>query len=408
MVLCAGSIRAAAQAIDSSLRLELGANVNENLTRLDKDLLDHSHTTWVRGFLPATEFITGKRAITNDPGIQTLQRCAREGRKLIVSFKWNFKEAQWRVPAPDTERERECFAFASSLLKQMGGQVSILALVNEVFVDTPREDMQADAEGNIPMVRFLQRLTAHLAAQSPKDPRGQPLPLSCGGFTRLDLADMQQSQATLALLRWCDTEPRLASVNYHLHQRTYDQWTDSLQFIRRHVANKPIIVTEFSLVWNYKAHLEDRLDVTAAGAEFARKQKLSPESTVRDYINRCIAHPVPQATWMEFLHSQSWYDPQFLSRVSALMRAHGVTVATYAFSQRSSGGNRPLAEGTTPWLLNSIFIPSVAVALKDGDTAVNTDWFATYQQHQQGALDQQPSSNRPSGRPQTELPPVAP
>jgi hypothetical protein len=383
MALCLGSVRAASPKPDSSPRFELGANVNETLTRLDKDLLDRSQTIWVRGFLPATEFITGKRSVTNDPGIQALQRCAREGRKVIVSLKWDFKEAHWRVPATDSERERECFAFATSVMKEMRGQISIFALVNEVFVDTPREDMQADAEGTIPMVRFLQRLTAHIAAQSPKDPRGQPLPLSCGGFTRLDLEEMQQSPAALALLRWCDSDPRLAIVNYHLHQRNYDQWNESLQFIRRHVATKPIIVTEFSLVWNYKAHLEDRLDVTAAGADFARKHKLLPETTVRDYINQCMTHPVPEATWMDFLHTQSWHDPEFLSRVSDLMRTHGVTVATYAFSQRSSGGGRPLSADSTPWLLNPIFIPSVAVAPKTGETAVNTDWFATYLQRQQ-------------------------
>ncbi len=371
-----------AGALADAASFQFGANVNEGLTRLDPALLDQSHTTWVRGFLPASEFITGKRTVTNDAGIQTLQRCAKEGRKVIASIKWDFKEARWAVPTPESQREKECFAFVDELLDEMRGQIAIFALVNEVFVDTLPTDLQPGDDGVIPMVRFLQRLAAHVHARADRDPEGNRLRISCGGFTRLDTPEMQTAPAALALMDWCESDPRIAIVNYHLHQRDYDQWRQSLEFIRKKIPTKPLIVTEFSMVWAYKAHLGDRLDSSEAGRAFADRHSLAGSTTVREYLNRCLAQPVSEVVWQEFLHSQSWFDPDFLRTTGNLMEQHGVIVATYAFSQHSSGGNRPLRENSTPWMLNPIFIPNVALPGDPRQAAVNIDWFAEYVRRQ--------------------------
>lgn len=363
-------------------RLELGANVNEFVTRLDKDLLDRSSTTWVRGFLPASEFITGRRNLTNDACIQTFQRCASEGRKVLVTIKWDFRGAGWSVPAPDSPRERECFGFADGLLDEMHGNMSLLALVNEVFVDTAPADLRADADGRIPMVEFLRRLTAHVAARKPQDPQGRPLPLYCGGFTRLDTPGMQTNNAALALMKWCQTDPRITGVNFHLHQNNFEQFEQALDFIRKNIPAKPLIVTEFSLVWNYQAHLEDRMDSSAAGAALLKQYNLEPAATVREFINHCMAQPVSEAEWMSFLNAQSWLDPQFLEHSCDLMERHGVVVATYAFSQHGSGGRARLQPGGTPWVLNPIYIPLVATSAKTNQVAVNRLWFDEYVRRQ--------------------------
>ena len=260
----------------------------------------------------------------------------------------------------------------------MRGQISTLALVNEVFIDTQPEDMKPDSTGRIPMVNFLQRLAAHVAADQSKDARGQLLPLACGGFTRLDTIAVQSAPATLALLKWCETDPHITIVDFHLHQRDYEQYQAALDFVRKQITTKPLIVTEFSMVWDYKAHLENRVASSPAGQAFAKHYSLNPALTVRDYINQCIAQPVSEATWNEFLQSQAWFDPAFLKKVGNLMDRHGVTVATYALTQRSSGGNGPLSEGRDPWMLNPIYIPRVAVAANGNQTAVNTAWFEEY------------------------------
>lgn len=374
-----------ATAIHAQTTLQLGANVNESLTRLEPALLDRSHTTWVRGFLPASQFITGQRSLATDPGIKTLQQCARDGRKVIVTIKWDLKEADWRVPAPDSATEKKWFAWVDELLGTMRGQISIFALINEVFIDTPPADLEADAQGRIPMVTFLQRLAAHVAASQPKAADGRALPLYCGGFTRLDTVKMQKHPATLALLRWINTDARLAGVNFHLHQRNFDEFQRALQFLRRHIPAKPAIVTEFSFVSNYREHLNDPLANSPTARAFATRLKLAPNLTVREYINRCIANPVSEIEWNEFLGTQPWFDPEFLKRAGDLMQRHGGVVATYAFSQKSSAGNRPLAADATPWLLNAIYIPGTACAADPVQTAVNLPWFREYLRRQNAA-----------------------
>jgi hypothetical protein len=351
----------------------LGANVNEFLPALEDSLLEQSRTTWVRGFLPASPFITGKRMVSKDHGIRRLKECAQAGRRVILTIKWDLKAAGWRVPPPASPTEKAWFAWVDELLAAMRGKISMLAIVNELFIDTPPEDLVADATGRIPMVDFLQRLTRHIGDVSHRD---TPI-IYTGGFTRLDTAPMQKHPATLAMIAWVNADPRVAGVNFHLHQRDFDQFEQALRFIRGQIPSKPFIVTEFSLIQQYRAHLEDPLD-----EGFARSQGRSSERTVRDHINHCIAHPVSEAEWNDFIRSLPWIDPDFLRRACALMDAYGVRTATYAFSQKSSAGRRPLNRDDTPWLLNPFFIVCTARANKPGRAPVYIPWFEEYLRRQ--------------------------
>src|ERR1043165_6757197 len=104
-LLVLGSLLSAGQAA-GEVMVELGANANESITRLEPALLDRSHTTWVRGFLPASQFITGKRSTANDADVESLKECALAGRKVILTIKWDLMLAKWRVPAADSEEEK--------------------------------------------------------------------------------------------------------------------------------------------------------------------------------------------------------------------------------------------------------------------------------------------------------------
>src|SRR6266404_9414240 len=364
-------------AVENS-KLELGANANESITRLEPELLDRSHTTWVRGFLPASQFISGGRSVTNDADIQTLKQCARDGRKVILTIKWDLKLAEWRVPAPNSEEEKKWFAWVDQLMGEMNGKISLLALINEVFEDTQPADLRPGANGRIPMVDFLQRLASHVANLHLQDAKEQALPLYCGGFTRLDTQGMQTNPAVLALMKWCASDPLITGVNFHLHERNYEQFESALHFLRHNVASKPFIVTEFSLVWAYQARLNDKLDGDPAGRKFVAHYNIPPELTVRDYINHCLAKPVSEKEWNDFIGSRSWLDPNFLVHSCSLMEKSGVTVATYAFSQRSSGGTRSLNTNTIPWLLNPIYVPGTAYAADTNKPAINVAWFSDY------------------------------
>lgn len=359
-------------------QLELGANVNESLTQLKPALLARSHTTWVRGFLPVSQFITGRRNLTADPGIKTLQQCAHDGCKVIVSLKWDLENAGWRVPSPGSETEREWFAWVDALLDEMHGQISILSLANEVFVDTMPQDLKPDANGRIPMVDFLQRLARHVAARHPKAADGQPLPLYCGNFTRLDSAAMQTNVAVLALMHWCATDPQITGVDFHLHELNYQKFEEALDFIQREIPDKPFIVTEYSLIWKYKLYLNEPLGADEAGRAFCARYHLDPKLSVRDFINNCLADTVSEVEWNDFLHSRSWFDPDFLKHTADLMKRHGVIIATYAFSQKGSGDTKFLGSNSTPWLLNPIFVPITARTANPNTEAVNTAWFKEY------------------------------
>jgi hypothetical protein len=360
--------------------MALGVNVNESLTLLEPELLERAGTPWVRGFVPASEFIEGRRHFDTDAGLQALWVAADGGRKVILTIKWDLALKHWRVPAPDSTQEKEWFAFASGLTEAMRGRLDALALVNEIFVDTLPEDMAPDAAGAIPMLVFQQRLARHMSLARPRARDGGPLPLFAGGLTRLDLPKMQHSATVAALLQWVDTAEEIHGLSMHLHQQDCDQMRAALNFMRGRVGTKPVIVTEFSLVWRYKAHLEDKLGGDEAGLEFIRTHRLSADLTVRDYINRALEHPVPESEWHAFLASRTWFDPEFLSKACALMAAHGVVTATYGFSQAGpeAAPSRQLKANGTPWLLNMLYIRRVAHTDNPACAPVNHGLFADF------------------------------
>ncbi|VGO13294.1 hypothetical protein PDESU_01850 [Pontiella desulfatans] len=341
-------------------RMLLGANVNEHGVALDPELLELSRTKVCRTFFPATPFILGKRDLKTDADLLAVKRAGKAGQQIILCLKWNFEKARWRVPEPDSPRERQCFAWADALIRELDGYVVALETVNEVTVDTLPEDMLPGADGEIPMPRFLQRLVAHLSEQGHAGANAKPLPLFSGGFTRLEQRRMQSNPGVQALLDWIETDDRVAGANFHIHMPEFEGFENYLKFIRSRVTDKPYIVTEFSMVWKYKENLDG---------------KSHDGLTVREYINQAIQKPVPEKEWNAFLESQAWYDPQFLSSACKVMEDYGVMLATFAFQQGSSGG-RKLEPDDTPWIINPIFATRTAAAR--GRAAVSEGFMRDY------------------------------
>jgi hypothetical protein len=367
-------------AFAAETKLELGANFNEHLQAARIPALDATGVTWVRGFLPAGEFLDGRRALATDPGVATFAAAAATGRKLAISLKWDFKRSKWRVPAPDSESERAAFAWAVDAARVM--RPDMLLLVNEVFIDTEADDMKPGPDGAIPMVRFLQRLAAHVAAVKLTTREGRPLPVSCGGFTRINTLAMQKHPATQALLPWLASTPHLTHVNFHMHQGRLEEFADALAFMRRAVPDRPFVVTEFSLVWAFQDSLEETLGAGKAGEAFARAYQRNPRETVGDYLNAAAENPIPEAELHAFLRSRTWFDPRFLEESCRMMERAGVTLATYAYLQESSGLENPRRKlssraGQPPWRLNAIFQERHA-RRPDGQPARNLGYYDTF------------------------------
>ncbi|MCF7818467.1 MAG: hypothetical protein K9M54_11360 [Kiritimatiellales bacterium] len=353
-----------------------GANVNQFGEALEVPLLEQSRSEWVRVFFPIKKFLNGSRDLANDADLEAVKVAVLSGRKLLLCLKLNFDDGTYRVPEPDTPYEAECFQWVDDLMSALDGLVSVLETVNEVMIDTYPDDLLPGTNGVIPMVQFLQRLVAHVAALGYTTPEGDPLPLYSGGFTRLYDANMQVRPAVPALLAWVNSDSRLTGVNFHIHAQEFSYFQDSYDFLRQAIPSKPAIVTEFSLVWKYKQNLNKPFSTWPTGSDFANLYGYGTSMIVRDYINLAITNTVSETEWNAFLEAMPWYDTHFLGSACEVMQSNGTAIATFAFQQASSGGT-VLGPDDTPWILNPIFANFVAT---NGlpSAAVNQGFFDDY------------------------------
>lgn len=363
--------------------LQLGGNVNEKLNWLLPGLMQQTHTTWVRGFVPAFEFMHGDRSFQSDPGLLALKAAARSGHRVILSIKWDCigRGDEGRVPDPGSSREAQWFKFADDLLSSTSGSVSILVLNNELLIDTQKDDL-LPREGSVPFVRFLERPAAHIAQEHPQAASGGPLPIFAGGFTRLDKEENRDDLATRQAIEWINKDPNVTGADFHLHQPDMESSLRAMQFMHSQVPKKPLIVTEFSLVWKWKAHLGDRIAVGASGAAFVQKYGLPPDLTVAGFFTRAFQQRVPQSEWQAFLASQPWFEPNYLDEIGPEMAANGVIVATYAFtldpSDQPAANIRPVTTNTTPWFVNDLLVPALAYAPDRGQAAVTYGLYDSF------------------------------
>jgi hypothetical protein len=368
----------------SSKWVQFGGNVNERSHWLEPALLDQTKTTWVRGFFPASEFMSGERSYKTDKGLLALKRAADSGHNVILSIKWDCAQEgkAGPVPAPGSPQEQAWFGFADKLMAATTGKLSMLVVLNELYIDTQKPDLEPGPDGQVPMVRFLRRLVDHLSAEDLVASDGKPLRIYAGGFTRLDRPEMQDNVATRQMLQWISSDPHIAGADFHIHEPDMETSRQSIEFMHRNVPSKPLIVTEFSLVFAWKEHLADEIGSGAAGKDFAKQYGVSPHLSVADFCNHSFENPVSEQEWHDFLKSQPWFDGHYLDEIGALMSADGVTVATYAFTLNpvEDAGAKPfhVAPDKAPWFLNDILIPGLAVSPDPTRAPENYELFDSY------------------------------
>jgi len=372
----------ATHAAPATARFELGANFNESLEAARVPVLELTGVTWIRGFLPASEFIDGPRRIDTDPGLDAFRKAAASGRKIALTLKWDFAKSKTptRVPAPDSPREKACFDWAVAVAKSL--RPDMLLLVNEVYIDTPAADMKPARDGSIPMVVFLKRLAARVHAAALTAPGGGALPVACGGFTRINGKAMQANPATRALLEWLADAPEITHVDFHMHQNTVDEFNDALAYMRKALPKRRLVVSEFSVIHNYSLHVGDKIGATAAGRAFAQKYNLDPKQTYADYLNAIARKPVPEEQLRAMLASASWFDPKFLEKACAIMEKNGVVLATYAYIQEAAGLRNPNRPMTVPWRLNPVFHDRDAYVPGSARLATTPGFYETFVRYQ--------------------------
>jgi hypothetical protein len=364
-------------------RLALGGNINERFHWATPQILDQTHTTWVRGFLPASGFMSGQRSYTSDEGMQALKRAADSGHKILLSFKWDSagRGGFGRMPAPVSKEEKAAFDFADHILDAAAGKLSALVLINELSIDTLPADLAPAVDGRIPVITFLQRLAEHIDAEHRQAAGGGPLQLFAGGMTRLDKAETRDSPAARAMIQWVNSDAKVAGLDYHIHQPDMATTRSAVEYMHHAVPDKPLIITEMSLIWKWRAHLPDPVDISDAGKTFAKKYDIPPGTTVAQFFNAAFQHPVPEAEWQAFLASQPWFEGHYLANMAALLQDNGVKLATYALTWNPHPGEAPfhtITEHTAPWFLNQLLVPGLAYSPDKGRLPENYELFDDY------------------------------
>ena len=368
--------------------LALGGNVNERFHWATPQILEQTHTTWVRGFMPASEFISGERSYENDPGLRALNTSADSGHKIVLSIKWDStgRGGFGRIPTPESKEEKAAFAFVDHLLDATTGKLSALVLLNELSIDTLAPDLDPDANGHIPLVEFLKRLAAHIAIEHRTAANGSPLPLFAGGMTRLDKQATQNAPATLAMIAWINSDQRIAGADFHMHQPDMTTTQIALEFMHEAIPNKPLMVTEMSLIWKWQKHLEDSIGASLAGVDFCKKYGLIEHTTVAEFLNAAFQRPVTESEWQDFLASQVWFEGHYLANLVPMMQSKGVKIATYALTwnpnPQDAPERMPITPKTAPWFLNQLLVPGMAVVPGANRLPENYGLFSDYVRYQ--------------------------
>ena len=323
----------------------LGANFNQNLDSVVLAELDFARAFWVRGFLPMT-------AVTEiDPGehfaVQTILSLARRGHGTVFSLK--FPYANRSFPEPGSAEMEVELSRVDAVLSHVINEVDILTIGNEPFIESLAEER--DERLNDFYETVAQRVIDFRREHGSSEQRTS---LYMGALNRLDLADRH----TPAAERWMTfirETPELEGVDIHPHVEHPDAVQPFLDYILpRMRADQTFLVTEFSLVWHWKAHLRNAID-----PDFALKYELDPALEVWEVIRSAIDDPFPSSKWEDFLASCPWFveHSDFLIDELARYRETGqLAVATYGFRQDDLM-SQDFDADKDPWILNSVFAP---------------------------------------------------
>jgi hypothetical protein len=369
-------------------RLALGGNVNERFHWATPQILAQTHTTWVRGFVPASEFINGERSYESDPGLRALRAAADSGHKIVLSIKWDSvgRGGFGRMPAPGSKEEKAAFSFVDRLLDATAGKVAVLVLINELSIDTLPSDLAPDSQGQIPVIVFLRRLTEHIALEHRTADDGSALPLFGGGLTRLDKEATQDAPATRAMIAWINSDPHITGADFHMHQPDMASTRSALEFMHSAIPNKTLMVTEMSLIWKWKAHVGDEIGTSRAGVDFCTKYGLPARTTVAEFLTAAFRQPVKEEEWQEFLASQNWFEGHYLANIVPMLQANGVKIATYALTwnprPQDAPEPQPITPATAPWFLNQLLVPGMAFVPGGNRLPENYELFSDYVRYQ--------------------------
>ncbi|WP_247197889.1 hypothetical protein [Streptomyces sp. GESEQ-35] len=321
----------------------LGANFNEHAESVTFDELRGLSASWLRGFVPmpdVTDDASRQRAI------KKLTDAHDQGYGTVLSLKFPFHHQP--IPLPDSPAMTAELARVDKVLRAVLDTVDVLAIGNEPFLESRRQDIGSGA-----MNTFYETIAAHVIAYRKKHfPSVCRTRLYMGALNRIDRLD-KRTKATARWLSFTRRTPEIEGVDIHPHVTAVEHSQAFLDYILPRLRkDQKFLVTEFSLVHVWKQHLKDTIP-----ADFARLYDVPPDTPVWKAIREAIERPVPEEQWHDFLAMSPWYENNrhFLRDQMRRFRDTGrLAVATYGVAQ-SKEMTRNFGPEKSPWLLNSLY-----------------------------------------------------
>ena len=356
----------------------LGANFNESWDALNYADLEVAGARWVRGFVTiAPTGPDGREVVASGEGafaptaevrVRAALDASKRGYHVIFTLK--FAYAARHFPHPDSSDMSEVLRKVDALLERVMGEVDVVEIGNEPFIESLPED-RGDA-----LNAFYEAVASHVAAFcAARYPGGCSTRLYMGALNRIDLPE-NRTPATERWLRYAYETPEIEGIDLHPHVASLDASRAFLDYaLPRLRADQSFLATEFSLVWRWQQHLDD-----AAPAAFCADHGFSAGTAVWEVIGAAIESPFQQETWDAFTTGCAWLAEQrhYLSRQMAMFRDTGrLAVATYGFRQIPSmtAGWGP---AKVPWLLNSVFAPLTVAPSGSASTGRTQQWFEDF------------------------------
>lgn len=344
----------------------LGANFNDATDTVTFPELQAINASWLRGFYLM------RNADSGDPGTQPeislLREAADRGYGTSLSLKFQNKNNP--IPRPGTPQMDADLARLDKVLPTVVDKVDILAVGNEPFLETRKQDRTDKLN------EYYEALTQHVI-----DYRRQNFPGGCrthlfmGALNHLDQPDGQ----TKATARWLDYAKRtqaIEGVDIHPHVAAPADTNKYLDYVVPKLRDdQKIMATEFSLVLFWEQKLDEPVP-----AEYARRYGFPPGTPVWKAVRAAIEKPVPQQQWNDLCSMSSWYEQHkhFLRDQMERFRGTGkLALASYGIGQ-DDPMVKDFGPKKKPWLFNSMFASKTVQPAPDGLPGRGYGWIEDF------------------------------
>lgn len=356
---------AAAQVVP--LNGSLGANFNGEYQDVNFSDLRNAHAHWLRGFLNMTE--VNPRTPSAELAISTTLSAEADGFHTIFTLKWPFQHSG--IPAANSQRYRSTLEDLDSVLPLVMGKVDIIEIGNEPYWETPAgqrgRQLNEFYEAMARLIITYRKM--HCGAHCRTH-------LFMGALNRLNRPEVRNAEWVKRWLAFARATPEIDGIDIHPHVDSLAASRPFVDYTLKHLRpNQKFLATEFSLVWNWKSHMNDPVP-----ADFARKYDLSAGLKMWQAIAAATKNPFSQQKWNDLLEHSPWFaeQSQYIDRQVALFRSTGrFAVACYGFEQGVSM-TRKFGHNSVPWLLNSVYARRTVRAGVGVNPPTNPYWLASF------------------------------